>query len=186
MSIIATWCCLRKYAHEERTEAGKALSLCDIPYSETRREHDEKEHRVFGWLFAVWLVVATLAALAVGEVARSSPAGASLQPLVYRYDGCPDTCTAPCPGGWRRHQEGVLYYCCVPDQGCWANPLEPDFQKAPCKRDVYICRGGEPAGVQQRVEPQSIPPRYCCSQYYQCGEENGQPCCEPRNDIACP
>lgn len=149
-----------------------------------------RKNRVhLGWLFTVWLVLATLAVLAVGEVARSSPASASSQPLVYRYDGCPDTClsSAPCPPpGWRIHREGALYYCCVPDLGCWANPQKPDFQKAPCKRDVYICRGGEPAGVRQRAEPQSIPTRYCCSQYYQCGEEDGQPCCEPRNDVACP
>lgn len=148
----------------------------------------EGRPRHFKWLLAVWLVVATLAVLAVGEVARSSPAGASLQPLTYRWDGCPDTCLGapPCPWpGWE-YTRTEIRYCCVPDLGCWANPFEPNFQKAPCKRDVYICRGGEPAGVQQHVEPQSIPPRHCCSQYYQCGEENGQPCCEPRNDVACP
>lgn len=140
-------------------------------------------------LFLVWLVLAVSAALAIGTSSQSAGAD-SLQPLVYRYDGCPDTCLSqpPCPGrGWEKHREGMLVYCCVPDQGCWANPFEPDFQKAPCKRDVYICRsGGEPLGSSGRIGPQSIPPRYCCSQYYQCGEEDGQPCCEPRNDVACP
>lgn len=79
-------------------------------------------------LVGVWVAV-TLLALLVNGLAQ--------QPVPYTDDACLSTC-GRCDFkirnvAWHR------WLCCVWDQGCWANPLEPDYQVSLCDREEVFC-----------------------------------------------
>ena len=98
----------------------------------------------------------------------------------YYYNACEDNCGLTCDMIIQIQTKTV--YCCAWDLGCFLNPFEENSQKSPCKRDERVCielDEEDPESPLQTAYP-------CCSEKYNCTEENGQPCCDPQTGWVCP
>lgn len=122
----------------------------------------------------VW-VVASLVNLVVTGVSQQYQ---QYPPVPYTDDACLATC-GHCD--YKEHVGWERWHCCVWDYGCWANPLEPDYQVSLCDREVVRCIvtvSGPGPGYTYGY--------YCCEGAVNCDEIDGAPCCEPYHTHPCP
>ena len=121
-------------------------------------------------LIVVWATVSLLSFVINGLGQFLSP------PVPYTDDACLATC-GHCINRYPIKVE--RWNCCRWDQGCWANPWEPDYQVSTCDRPVVFCEVVDAGGS-------NFYGYYCCDPAYNCSEIDGAPCCEPYHTHPCP
>lgn len=155
-------------------------------------------------LTGVWLTIAVLSVWVTASNALEPAAvgQTGLAPQQVYGDACPSTCPPLEECTWTRMVGYRYQECCIWDWGCWLNPGEPNYQMKPCRRIVWDC-GWLPSprpplppdgiGKQERavatgrrLVPQLPPVIRCCAEASNCREVNGNPCCEPLNNVLCP